>query len=135
MIYNLKDYKEFVSQGGANIGLKITETNLLKLSYRAFPLYKPIIQEYQKLIINIGAGRLKNVDKKIDELESIRSSIVESADDARDYLNWFEATRIDKRSNNFSNYQQIYNELKRPLPSRRDELSEYLDDLDKEFKK
>ena len=135
MIYNLKDYKEFVSQGGANIGLKITETNLLKLSYRAFPLYKPIIQEYQKLIINIGAGRLKNVDKKIDELESIRSSIVESANDARDYLNWFEATRIDKRSNNFTDYQQIYNELMRPLPSRKDELSEYLDELDKEFKK
>ena len=86
-------------------------------------------------IINIGAGRLKNVDKKIDELESIRSSIVESANDARDYLNWFEATRIDKRSNNFTDYQQIYNELMRPLPSRKDELSEYLDELDEEFKK
>ena len=98
-------------------------------------MYKPIIQEYQKLIINIGAGRLKNVDKKIDELESIRSSIVESSNDARDYLNWFEATRIDKRSNNFTDYQQIYNELMRPLPSRKDELSEYLDELDKEFKK
>ena len=90
---------------------------------------------YQKIIIKIGAGDLKNVDKKIEDLESIRSSIVESVKDAKDYLNWFEATRIDKRSNNFSNYQQIYNELKRPLPSRRDELSEYLDDLDKEFKK
>ena len=44
-------------------------------------------------------------------------------------------TRIDKRSNNFTDYQQIYNELKRPLPSRKDELSEYLDELDKEFKK
>ena len=105
------------------------------MSYRAFPIYKPIIQEYQKIIIKIGAGDLKNVDKKIEDLESIRSSIVESVKDAKDYLNWFEATRIDKRSNNFSNYQQIYNELKRPLPSRRDELSEYLDDLDKEFKK
>ena len=135
MIYNLKDYRKFVSQDGVEIGLKITETNLLKLSYRAFPIYKPIIQEYQKIIIKIGAGDLKNVDKKIEDLESIRSSIVESVKDAKDYLNWFEATRIDKRSNNFSNYQQIYNELKRPLPSRRDELSEYLDDLDKEFKK
>lgn len=135
MIYNLKDYRKFLTQDSVEIGLKITETNLLKLSYRAFPIYKPIIQEYQKIIINIGAGDLKNVDKKIEELESIRSSIVESVNDAKDYLNWFEATRIDKRSNNFSNYQQIYNELKRPLPSRKDELSEYLDDLDKEFKK
>ena len=135
LIYNLKDYRKFVSQDGVEIGLKITETNLLKLSYRAFPIYKPIIQEYQKIIIKIGAGDLKNVDKKIEDLESIRSSNVESVKDAKDYLNWFEATRIDKRSNNFSNYQQIYNELKRPLPSRRDELSEYLDDLDKEFKK
>ena len=87
----------------------------------------------------IKGGNIDNavviVDKKIDELESIRSSIVESANDARDYLNWFEATRIDKRSNNFTEYQQIYNELMRPLPSRKDELSEYLDELDKEFKK
>ena len=44
-------------------------------------------------------------------------------------------TPIDKRSNNFTDYQQIYNELMRPLPSRKDELSEYLDELDKEFKK
>ena len=64
MIYNLKDYRKFVSQDGVEIGLKITETNLLKLSYRAFPIYKPIIQEYQKIIIKIGAGDLKNVDKK-----------------------------------------------------------------------
>ena len=35
----------------------------------------------------------------------------------------------------FTDYQQIYNKLKRPLPSRKDELSEYLDELDKEFKK
>jgi len=116
-------------------GLKFAESKLLKLSYRAFPTYKSIIQEYQKILINIGAGRLKNIDQKIEELQYVRSSIIESVNHARDYLNWYEATKIDKKSTNYSKYQKIYNELKLPLPPRKDELSEYLDELDKEFKR
>ena len=74
-------------------------------------------------------------DQKIEELQNVRSSIIESVNHARDYLNWYEATKIDKKSTNYSKYQKIYNELKLPLPPRKDELSEYLDELDKEFKK
>ena len=94
-----------------------------------------IFLTFQKILINIGAGRLKNIDKKIEELQNVRSSIIESVNHARDYLNWYEATKIDKKSTNYSKYQKIYNELKLPLPPRKDELSEYLDELDKEFKR
>ena len=135
LIYDLKDYRQFIEDKGMRNGLKFAESKLLKLSYRAFPTYKSIIQEYQKILINIGAGRLKNIDQKIEELQNVRSSIIESVNHARDYLNWYEATKIDKKSTNYSKYQKIYNELKLPLPPRKDELSEYLDELDKEFKR
>ena len=105
------------------------------MSYRAFPLFRPIIQEYQKILINISTGKIKGVDQRLKDLQYIRSSMIKSTNQARDYLNWFEATQIKNRSDNFQNYQKTYNELSRPLPPRKDKLSEYLDELDKEFKR
>jgi hypothetical protein len=61
--------------------------------------------------------------------------MIKSTDHASDYLNWFESTQITNRSDKFENYQKTYNELNLPLPPRKDNLSEYLDEFDKEFKK
>tara|TARA_B100000902_G_scaffold15531_1_gene18741 strand:+ start:10756 stop:12255 length:1500 start_codon:yes stop_codon:yes gene_type:complete len=139
LIYDINDYKEIVRKDDKSISversLKINESKLLKLSYRAFPLFRPIIQEYQKILINISTGKIKGVDQRLKDLQYIRSSMIKSTNQARDYLNWFEATQIKNRSDNFQNYQKTYNELSRPLPPRKDKLSEYLDELDKEFKR
>ena len=113
----------------------MNETKLLKLSYRAFPLFRPIIQEYQKILVNISGGKIKGLDKRLEDLKYIRNSMIKSTDHASDYLNWFEATQIKNRSDKFEDYQKTYNELNLPLPARKDNLSEYLDEFDKEFKK
>ena len=139
LIYDLNEYKNFVDRDDISTSLerslKMNETKLLKLSYRAFPLFRPIIQEYQKILVNISGGKIKGLDKRLEDLKYIRNSMIKSTDHASDYLNWFEATQIKNRSDKFEDYQKTYNELNLPLPARKDNLSEYLDEFDKEFKK
>ena len=106
----------------------------MQLSYRAFPLYRPMIQEYQKILLQIVSGKIRDLDKKLAELSNARALLTGSSQDATDYLNWYEATQVKMRSGAFTAYEKAVNELNRPVLPRNDELSRYLDELEKEFR-
>ena len=113
--------------------MKINENRLLFLSYRAFPLHRPMIHEYQIILLQIVDGNVKGVDQKLARLSKLRSLISRSTNDANNYLNWYEATQLKIRSRAFLNYQETLNDLNRPLPPRNDKLSKYLDEIENEF--
>ena len=92
-----------------------------------------MIHEYQKILLQIVAGNVKGIDQKLTRLSKLRALISQSTEDANDYLNWYEATQLKMRSGAFLEYQKTLNDLNRPLPPRKDNLSKYLDEIENEF--
>ena len=131
--FYIDEYRQFISYPDLAKILKQNENRLLSLSYRAFPLHRPMIYEYQKILLQIVAGKANGLDQKLTRLTKLRSLIVRSSNDATDYLNWYEATQLKIRSRVFLNYQETLNDLNRPLPPRNDKLSKYMDEIENEF--
>ena len=53
--------------------------------------------------------------------------------DIDDYMNWFEATQMNKGSGYFSDYLKAVNQSQLAPPNRRDPLSVYVDALEDQF--
>ena len=131
--FYIDEYRQFIDYPGLAKTLKRNENRLLFLSYRAFPLHRPMIHEYQRVLLQIVSGNVKGLDQKLARLSKLRSLIFRSTNDANDYLNWYEATQLKMQSGAFLEYQKTLNDLNRPLPPRNDNLSKYLDEFENEF--
>ncbi len=115
------------SQNGRFI-LSQVESNLLQLSLRAHPLYKPIVEEYLGITRDLVAKPKRRLDKRIATAEELRASLTRQTSEARDYLDWVEATKIKTQSPELTTTLQDIDELEEP-PARNDAISSYLDTL------
>lgn len=131
--FDIDEYRQFIGYPDLAKTLKKNENMLLFLSYRAFPLHRPLIHEYQRVLLQLVEGDLKALDQRLVRLAKLRSLIFQSTNDANDYLNWYEATQLKMRSRAFMDYQRTLNDLNRPLAPRDDNLSKYLDQIEREF--
>jgi len=132
---DISEYRRFIDHPGRADLLDDIEVKLLHLSYRAFPLHRPMIQDYQVILALLAKGKTSGVDEKLAALSAARAELAGLAGKATDYINWYEATQVERRSGAFSDYKRAFEDLHRPLPPRRDSLSKYLDQLDKEFRR
>jgi hypothetical protein len=132
---DIADYRQFINHPERVKLLADIEVKLLRLSYRAFPLHRLMIQEYQVILTLLAKGKTAGIDEKLAKLAAARADIASLTEQATDYVNWYEATQVNRRSGAFTAYKKVFEDLNRPLPPRRDGLSEYLDDLDKEFRR
>lgn len=106
---------------------------LVRLSYRCFPSYRPILEEYQ-ILLNAMAGELpKDLAERIAALDARRATMSAKAVQARDYLDWFEITRARETSGEFDDYIRLKERLKENPHPRTDRLSKYLDRMDEIF--
>jgi len=106
---------------------------MIHLSYRCFPSYRPLLLEYQKILIGISRGHTENVPQRLARLKKSRESMVASAGRARDYLDWFEITRATKTSGEFDDYLKLKERLKAEKKVRNDGVSRYLDRMNDLF--
>ena len=98
--------------------------DLLRLEVRAHPLIRPIVEEYRTIASQLSAKPRKNLATRIRKNMQLHQAVVKRADEMEDYLNWFEATRLDTPSREF--------EPPAGSPSfrRNDAVSSYLDDVE-----
>ena len=98
--------------------------DLLRLEVRAHPLIRPIVEEYRAIASQLAAKPRKNLATRIRKNMQLHQAVVKRADEMEDYLNWFEATRLDTPSREFDS----------PTSSlsfrRNDAVSSYLDDVE-----
>lgn len=132
-VVDLTEFRSFIERDDRAQILADIEVKLLQLSYRAFPLHRPLIREYQDVLNLLARDKTKGIDDRLAELAATRIAISRSTGDATDYLNWYEATQVGRHSGAFAEYKDAVEELRKPPPPRTDPLSEYLDELDKEF--
>ncbi len=106
---------------------------LVRLSYRCFPSYRPLLISYQRALTAVVNNKTQETFRQLAELAETRTTMVERAKRARDYLDWFEITRARETSGAFEDYLQLKERLKANPHHRQDALSEYLDRMDRCF--
>jgi hypothetical protein len=106
---------------------------LVRLSYRCFPSYRPLLAEYQLVLGSIVKNKGGDVAKRLADLGGTRATMMERSLRARDYLDWFEITRARETSGAFDDYQRLKERLKDNPHQRKDSLSAYLNRMDRIF--
>lgn len=115
--------------------LKLTQLkfDLLLLEARANPVLRSTVQDYQRVVVGLLRGKNRGIDRQLIEIESLHRQIAARLSEIDDYLNWFEAAKLEAQSGLFSNYLSAANDQNERLPHRRDPLSIYLDALEEQF--
>jgi len=67
-------------------------------------------------------------------MEEFRHAVLQRMNDIADYLNWMEATQFMRKSEDFEQVLSVVEESEYPLPKREDQISRYLDTIEKELR-
>jgi hypothetical protein len=113
--------------------VRLAQDSLVRLSYRCFPAYRPLIAEYQVALGTIARNKTRKSDAQLAQLQDTRNSLRTLASRARDYLDWFEITRARETSGAFEDYLRLKERLQAQPHNRSDNLSLYLDRLNHVF--
>ncbi len=113
--------------------VRLAQDALVRLSYRCFPSYRPLLADYQGALGAIAKNKTKDIPKRFAMLEETRATMLARATRARDYLDWFEITRARETSGAFDDYLRLKERLKANPHHRKDDLSDYLDRMDRIF--
>lgn len=107
---------------------------LADLSVRAFPMHRPLLDDYQRVIGLLIKGKTKGLEEQLAHLAAQRREIIIASSRVEDLLNWHEATQRQRLSGSFDRYFQLLDELEKPPPRRaNDPISRTLDELEEEF--
>ena len=107
---------------------------LVRLSYRSFPSYRPLLMEYQTALSSLARGKTEKVEASLASLDASRELMRSKAERAQDYLDWFEITRARQTSGDFDDYLRLKDRVNYRAVKREDDLSKYLDQMDGLFK-
>lgn len=128
------DFERFLSHQGARAALESSQLKLKSLGLRCFPLLRSLILRYERAVARLVEGKSRGVAADLRQLDEERAAIRQTMDRVTDYLNFYEATQAEGRSEAYEHYRQIKENLERQgPPERKDRLSRYLDALEAEF--
>ncbi len=107
--------------------------DLMFLVPQTNPVLRPIGREYQEVAALLARGKRRGVQKRLCRLELTRQQLAARMTEIDDYLNWFEATQMNRGSGNFTGYLKAVDQSQVPAPRRHDPLSVYVDALEDQF--
>lgn len=117
--------------------VQLAQDALVRLSYRCFPSYRPVLSEYQIVLNDIAKNKTKGLADRLTKLNERRATMKAKAQQARDYLDWYEITRARARTSEttgvFDDYMRLKERLKSTPHRRNDDISKYLDRMDAIF--
>ena len=133
--FTLDDYAEFNKLPARKQALELMQTNLLRLSLHAHPLFRPVVAGYQDVIVRLQGGRYRGIDAKLSELTELRGQISQRLQEVGDYLTWFEASQVPVSGpGEFDSYLNLMQSFRLPRPPSREPIGRYLDAMENEMK-
>jgi len=115
--------------------LSFNIASLRALELRVSVLFRPVIRGYLAAVLDLEAGKTKDMDKRLAALHEFALVAYQKSIAVRDYLDWFEASESGRLSGKFDGYLDLPTTIQKELPPRTDPISKYLDAIDKEFTK
>ncbi len=106
---------------------------LLLLIGTAHPVLRPVAREYQQIVSLLIRGKRRGMAKRLSRLDATRNQLAARMREIDDYMNWFEATQMQRQSGAFTDYLKAAQQSQVSTPGRRDPLSIYLDALADHF--
>jgi hypothetical protein len=106
---------------------------LLLLMGTVHPVLRPMAREYQQIAALLARGKRKGIAKRLSHLDGTRNELAARMGEIDDYMNWFEATQMERESGAFNDYLKAASQSEVSAPRRRDPLSVYLDALVDQF--
>src|SRR6266567_1969026 len=94
------------------------------------PVLRPIAREYQQIAALLARGKRRGIAKRLSHLDDTRNELAARMGEIDDYMNWFEATQMERESGAFNDYLKAASQSELSAPRRRDPLSVYLDALE-----
>jgi hypothetical protein len=108
---------------------------LMALSGEANPLYRQIILAYQRVVADLDANKFHNISRRLAALEASRHEVRARREQIADYMNWYEATQVTTRSDDFDDYFWATQRVEASKRVHRpDAISSYLDAVENEFR-
>ena len=131
----LHDYERFFDHPKAPVVLENCRQAWEGVRVRCFPLYRPIIDQYQTAVERLMKGDQGGVGKLLAEGDELRAQIRSVMTRASDFMNYYEATQVGERSGDFKGYHELLDQMRSQKPKPRgDQISTHLDELEREFK-
>ena len=125
-----------LDQGARASGVRHAEEALVRLSYRCFPSYRHLLNDYQKILIAlIQPQKGFDIAAKFSELEETRLLMNQRGKRAVDYLDWFEITRARETTGVFDDYMKLKRRLDQGIKQNEDHVSRYLERIDKIYQR
>jgi len=131
----LEEYQHILNHPDKSKILSFNIASLRALELRVSVLFRPVIKGYQAAVLDIEAGKTKDMDKRLAALHEFALIAYQKSIAVRDYLDWFEASESGRLSGKFDSYLNLPTTIQKELPPRTDPISKYLDAIDKEFSK
>jgi hypothetical protein len=98
---------------------------LFRLQMRAHPLIRPIVEEYQLIATELVQKPKKNVEKRLEKNLDLQKAVTSRASEIEDYMNWFEAAKLETPSREFD----VLLEMPK-AEGRTDPITRYMNDLE-----
>jgi len=130
----IADFATFQGDSRAPIALKECDERLNSLSARCFPLYRPILGSYSKVIARMLAQDTASLKAEFEELARRRLEIITVMGGVTDYMNWYVTTQVKEASNEFTGYAEALKSLEKLDARRRqDPVTLYIDAMEREL--
>lgn len=131
----LEEYKHILNHPDKAKILSYNIASLRALELRVSVLFRPVVRAYLAAVLDIEAGKTKDMDKRLATLHEFALVAYQKSIAVRDYMDWYEASESGRLSGKFDGYLGLPEIIKKELPERTDPISKYLDAIDKEFSK
>jgi hypothetical protein len=134
VVCRLSDYGKFIKltkESRAKV-LSGNELELLRLSQEGLPVYRSVINDYRELVKRLIDAKKWGLSKRFEDIEERTARLAARMRDVEDFMNWYEATQLSRKSGAFSDYKKAVDQLRRETPRRDDRISGYLDGIEAE---
>ena len=133
--FPIADFAQYIKLPAARPALASCRQAILALSAQANALLKPVLEDYDSVLGLLVRGKTQKVSERIENIEGYRANVLSRMDQIADYMNWYEATQLGTRTNEFDSYLKAAQELDRVENHVPEPIKKYLDTLEKEYEK
>lgn len=130
-IYRLAAFQEIVElpQESRDFLLARMIERLGMLSFRCFPSYRPMIDEYAKIIRQLETGNTDTVGERLAAIEEERVLLRQASTRTRDYLDWYRISTATDVTGDFRSYQELKRKLATQPTLNPGPIDRYLDGI------